>query len=348
MALPARDPEDPGRDQGGVRIMRYTKFHRILRASASIPVTRDESFVARIVGETDVSTENRFFWIRFRRAIFIASAIAATFALVVFGIFSFRPDYTVTLDVNPSFVMTINRFNRVISLKALDEEAEEVMDGISYYYASPESVLDELKEALIADGYLQEDGIILLGIDGLSSSSDDARIDALTSAFAGVTVICMNQADLASDSVLFKTSYSFYSSFDAIDSEGSTSWDAIVADAYSSRDSYASGETTTGVYTTTAAQWMTTEAQWTTSASESTTAIEDNTGDPAVTQETIYIALDADELEDLATALNVTIAHLRLAIAVFNAYQVYETQSDFEDLVSLPISELASLYAAIP
>ncbi|MFA5006457.1 MAG: hypothetical protein WC509_03185 [Candidatus Izemoplasmatales bacterium] len=302
--------------------MRFGKFNRILRASTSLPVTRDEAFVARVVGtpaeagpfRKSVSAR------RFARAI---AAAASAFAALVFGFYSLTPVAALTVDANPSMAIAINRFDRVVGLHALNEDAEAVVDEVAWFGRTPEAVVADLGDALVAGGWMDEDGTLLLALSGIDAAEGARYEAAIASALPDVRSLFMSSYATAQASVSFLATPEFQESVDEAIDDRSSFWDDVFA---------AAGDAMiTGVVTTTAP------------ASTETSNVE-----PVEDVEPLVLTLDDDDLVALASSFGVTVAKLRLALAVFAGDPAYRTSADLESLSHLSVDELVARYDALP
>ena len=85
-----------------------------------------------------------------------------------FGFFNLqcnRTQYVVTLDVNPSIRMELNKEYSVRSLEGLNEDGKQFIKELEWEKnISVEQMLDILTNNLVLDGYLKEDGGILVTV----------------------------------------------------------------------------------------------------------------------------------------------------------------------------------------
>ncbi len=321
--------------------MRYRQFQKLLRADARIPVTVHEGLAAAIAERLPVSAPVARSIPVFRRIAITLSVALGVFAIFLGGFLGLDTDIVVTLDANPSIEIEINHFNRVIAVNALNPDAEAVIATIDHPRGNPETVVRDIYDALVAGGYIETtDAFLLFGISGTDAKSGSRLEAAFTATLADATLLYMNSYDSSSLSawtVVFKSAEAIYSYI-------SPEMNSDIESAVAGND----------VITTTAAAWTTifSTAATTTMDGVDTSADGITTGYDG-TGESCYLCsytvnMDASELAQIAANLGITEAKLRLVIAVFNGYPIYQTQSDLESLVAMPISELAVLYQALP
>lgn len=302
--------------------MRFVKFNRILRASASLPVTRDEAFVARVVGATAVGPVRRSASVRrFARAF---AAASAAFASLFFAVYSLSPVAALTVDANPSMELRINRFDRVVGLHALNADAEGVVDAVAWFGRTPEAVVADLGRTLVAEGWIDGDGTLLLSLSGIDAAAGARFETAIAAALTGIRPFFMNAYEASQTTVTFLATSEFQESvFDAVDDRAAF-WDDVFAAA-------AEDAAIGGIVTTTAPM-----------------TIPSTDAEPNETAEPLVLTLEEEDLEELAAAFGVTVAKLRLAIAVFTGDPAYHTSAELEALALLPVDQLATLYDALP
>ena len=303
--------------------MNMRQFNRLLRASASLPVTRDDALVGRVSAAAATGAPRRRFSLR-RLPMYLSGALAI-FATVVMAVVSLLPATVLTVDANPSLELKINRFDRVVGMTALNADATSVADSLDWFGRDADVVLADLVDRLVADGWIDADGFVLLGLSAIDPSEGDAYEADFAAALPGINLLYMNTYEATASTVTIVASADFRSSATDAESDQADIWDAFISEA---AEDAAAG----AVVTTTAAM--------------TTTAPTDST--PAYATDPLVLTLDADDLAALAASFGVTEAKLRLAIAVFCADSAYRTSTDLKALALMPVGELAILYAALP
>jgi len=307
--------------------MKFRQFNQLLKTAANLPVTRDEEFVRRVAGPSEMlpAKRRRTPWSRLA-ASFASGAVA--FAAFVFGFYGLHPAVVLTVDANPSIELSVNHFDRVIGLKALNADADSIVDGLAWFNRTPETVLSSVYDELVANGYLEPGDVLLLGLSGIAAADAETYETTFAAALSAVSVLYMNDYRDTDSTVVLRASQAFQESVDAAEDDRSVIWEGVYSEA--ATGSYDGSVTTT-------APMMT------------TTAGNDTSGIPATDSQTtiLELPLSEDDLEALAASFGVSVAKLRLAIAVFNGMPSMRTTTDLEALALLPVSELATLYAAL-
>ena len=92
-------------------------------------------------------------------------ALAACFCVVVsLWLVMLLPFGTVRLQINPDVLLTVNRLNFVINAEGLNEDGKALLQGFDYHRMKLPQVSDALADRATAEGYLTEDGAILVTV----------------------------------------------------------------------------------------------------------------------------------------------------------------------------------------
>lgn len=111
------------------------------------------------------------------------AAVAALLALIIglgFGAGAYKVNHTVvstvSLDVNPSIELRVNRHERVLEARALNEDAGAVLDGMDLEGSDLNVAVNAVIGAMVRNGYISEAAnSILISVD----SDDNANAKAL-------------------------------------------------------------------------------------------------------------------------------------------------------------------------
>lgn len=103
-------------------------------------------------------------------------SIAAACALFTIGAFAYStPAGYVSLDVNPSVEYTINMFDRVIEVKAINDDGTELLTELNLMNKSIGKAIEQTTAKLIEEGYITDDengGVI---ISTYGADTEDAQ-----------------------------------------------------------------------------------------------------------------------------------------------------------------------------
>ena len=113
----------------------------------------------------------------------IAAVAAALFMLVGVGAWVYdSPVYYVSVDINPSMTMEVNLFERVIGTEFVNKDAKALFDSLDMKNRPVEEVIAEIVALLAADGYLDEDGNLMIAAAAKDEQKAEDLADKLMAA----------------------------------------------------------------------------------------------------------------------------------------------------------------------
>lgn len=94
-------------------------------------------------------------------------AAAACFCLILLGMWQMvlAPCGTVRMQINPDIAITVNRLDYVTSVKGLNEDGKQVVQGYSSSFKKLDTVTDQLADRSVEMGYLEDGGRITLTVE---------------------------------------------------------------------------------------------------------------------------------------------------------------------------------------
>lgn len=127
-------------------------------------------------------TKTKRIWLRW------ASGIAATL-IIVFGIYfgyqNFSVDSIIGIDVNPGIELKTNQREKIISVTAINQEAEAILDGMDLQGIDLDIAVNALIGSMLKNGYVDElKNSILISVENADSGKSAAlqeRLSAETS-----------------------------------------------------------------------------------------------------------------------------------------------------------------------
>ena len=111
------------------------------------------------------------------------SAACVLLVLCAGGIFSwlwFSTKAVVSIDVNPSVALSLNRFEYVIDTQAGNTDGADVLDDLSLKNLKLSTALDALMGAMSRKGYLTDDAQISVFVDGSDDDFNRELYDEIT------------------------------------------------------------------------------------------------------------------------------------------------------------------------
>ena len=102
-----------------------------------------------------------------KRNWFIAGGSGVVIAAIFFIALFQLPANQFTMDVNPSLEITTNRLDKVIEVKALNEDAQEFLDGYEQGDNDLEAVINDLVDRMILTGHISggQDNIVMISVE---------------------------------------------------------------------------------------------------------------------------------------------------------------------------------------
>ncbi len=110
-----------------------------------------------------------------QKLVYAACAAAAALVLTLAGIAYCSSAAYISIDVNPSVELELNRFGNVIAARPLNEDAERVLSGVNIMNRSYEYALDAILGVEILDGYINDKAVVLVAVQ----SDDPAMQDSV-------------------------------------------------------------------------------------------------------------------------------------------------------------------------
>ena len=114
------------------------------------------------------------------RPVYRGALAAACMALVLTaGVFGYSwiqtPVSYVSIDVNPSLELALNRFDKVVSAAAYNEEGEEILQGLSLEGKVYTEAIDEVIESEIMEQYLTKEAELVFTVAAEGSREEELK-----------------------------------------------------------------------------------------------------------------------------------------------------------------------------
>lgn len=115
----------------------------------------------------------------------LAAALACIVLLLVGGQrLYFAPTVEISIDINPSIELGINRFNRIISLKSYNDDGERLIDSLDIKFMDYTEAVNQIIESEDVASLLSNDEVLtiaVIGSDNAQSKEILSNIQACTS-----------------------------------------------------------------------------------------------------------------------------------------------------------------------
>ena len=152
--------------------MKLKEFNEILGESAQF----------NIPNHRDMITVEDFIQVRHDQPtkVFLPRLLMSMVALVFVMVLSFyvylfvTPVTTLTIDINPSLIVTLNTFDRVVEVKGVDSESEAFISGLKLKNRTVGDFMQIIYDEAVIDQYSSgEEGYWLIGIYGENLDSEE-------------------------------------------------------------------------------------------------------------------------------------------------------------------------------
>ena len=123
-----------------------------------------------------------------RRSAVLRLAPALCFALIILAGFGgwqlyFRPVSVISIDINPSLELDVNRFDRVVDVKEYNEDGEKLSESLEILFMNYEDALEEIMADENVQTYLAGDqvmSIVVAGEDEKKTQTVYSNVEACT------------------------------------------------------------------------------------------------------------------------------------------------------------------------
>lgn len=127
----------------------------------------------------------------------------------------FTPTSTVSIDVNPSLELNVNRFDRVVSVTGVNQEGQALAETLDLTFLPCTSAVEQLLDSPDLAGYLEEDPAVAITVVGDNTAQRDrllSGVENVTAQRQG-TYCCALDSDEAAQANALGLSYGKYRSY---------------------------------------------------------------------------------------------------------------------------------------
>ena len=87
------------------------------------------------------------------------------------------PTAFISIDINPSLELGINRFNRIVSIRGYNEDGEELAGSLDIRFMDYDTALVSLLDSQELESYLSPDALITFTVAGDSEAQYNEIFD---------------------------------------------------------------------------------------------------------------------------------------------------------------------------
>lgn len=129
------------------------------------------------------------------------AAAFACLALVVAGGTGywayFSPTCAISIDINPSVELGVNRFDKVVSVEGIGDDGEALAETLDIRFLDYADALDTLLADPTVEGYLSQDEVLSIAVAGENEAQADAILAQAETCAAGTRNVYCHAADSA-------------------------------------------------------------------------------------------------------------------------------------------------------
>lgn len=126
------------------------------------------------------------------------AAAAACFAVLFLAGGSwlyFTPEAFISIDINPSLELSINRFDKVVSVEGWNEDGNNLADSLDIKYMDYSDAIETLLSDQIIEDYLSQDGLMDLTVVCENTSLHDEILKNVESCTSGLSNVHCHSGD---------------------------------------------------------------------------------------------------------------------------------------------------------
>lgn len=90
------------------------------------------------------------------------------------------PAFAISIDINPSIELGINRFNKVVSVDTFNEEGDFIMSDVNVYYLNYEDALERILDDKDMKKYITQNQLIAVTVFGKNEENNNELLDHVT------------------------------------------------------------------------------------------------------------------------------------------------------------------------
>ena len=115
----------------------------------------------------------------------IPAAVCAALALFAGLKLYFTPTTHINIDINPSLDLGINRFDRVVSVKGLNDDGKKLTETLNLRFTAYDEALRRILDNKSVEAMLSEDGIMTVTVVETNTAQSENILSAVSSCAGG-------------------------------------------------------------------------------------------------------------------------------------------------------------------
>lgn len=115
--------------------------------------------------------------------------VVVCFFFLVIGLGGYRLYFTeasvISIDINPSFELGVNRFDRVISVKGFNKDGDRLADSLNVRFLNYTDALTQILDNNVIKEYLSRDELLSIAVIGSDETRNEQMLSHIESCTAG-------------------------------------------------------------------------------------------------------------------------------------------------------------------
>lgn len=115
--------------------------------------------------------------------------VVVCFFFLVIGFGGYRLYFTeasvISIDINPSFELGVNRFDRVISVKGFNKDGDKLVDSLNVRFLNYAEALTQILDNTVIKEYLSRDELLSIAVIGSDETQNEQMLSHIESCTAG-------------------------------------------------------------------------------------------------------------------------------------------------------------------
>ncbi|XFA99276.1 hypothetical protein ACAG96_01520 [Candidatus Izemoplasma sp. B36] len=188
--------------------MKLKEFNKTLNESSKFKIDKTSN---QIDVEAFVFNENYKAPISYRKIAYSAMSVLIVFIFSFYLYLRLTPVSTLTIDINPSLEIELNRFNRVVHINGLDQESLDFIEELDVKNKTVDDLMDTIYSKGLENGYFTvSEAYALVGVYA-NDSTKETTIDALVNQYQNITFLTVTlHEDINVSSVEFNNGLGNY------------------------------------------------------------------------------------------------------------------------------------------
>ncbi len=114
----------------------------------------------------------------------IPAAVCVLFLLLGGHWLYFTPTVAISIDINPSIELGVNRFNQVVSVNAYNDDGRELLTSLDVKYLNYSDAVDQILQDETITNLLSHDEVMMIGVIGSQGAQSSKILSDLESCSA--------------------------------------------------------------------------------------------------------------------------------------------------------------------